>query len=126
MKKTHKMKDVRKRLSIGIKTSALKEGVNVINHNNINIFLTIKEGVLQFLDVEENELTGPAFLNLTGLVNLTTYRVSLNQFTGVIPNEGLSDLSSLRELWFAANKLTGTIPPTIGQLASLGTKKGFQ
>ena len=89
-----------------------------------NVLNTMSE--LQFLDVEENELTGPAFLNLTGLVNLTTYRVSLNQFTGVIPNEGLSDLGSLRELWFAANKLEGTIPPTIGQLASLGTKRGFQ
>jgi hypothetical protein len=80
---------------------------------------------LEFFDIEENRFSGPAFVNLTGLVNLTTYRVSLNQFTGQIPQEGLADLTSLRELWIASNTLTGSIPPTISQLGSLGMKESI-
>jgi hypothetical protein len=79
---------------------------------------------LQFVDVEENDLSGPAFVNLTGLSNLTTFRVSLNRFTGQIPQDGLSDLTSLRELWFAANFITGTIPASIGLISSLGKSIG--
>jgi hypothetical protein len=77
---------------------------------------------LQFVDIEENEMSGPAFVNLTGLFNLTTYRVSLNQFTGQIPQDGLSDLTSLREMWFAANLIKGTIPASISLIPSLGKR----
>ena len=41
-------------MSLGIRTSSLKYVINIIKHENVNIFLTIKEGILQFLDVEEN------------------------------------------------------------------------
>ena len=76
---------------------------------------------LEFFDIEENLLVGNAFVDLSGLVNLTIFRVSLNQFTGQIPEEGLKDLVALRELWIASNMLAGTIPPAVSQLLNLGT-----
>jgi Leucine-rich repeat (LRR) protein len=76
---------------------------------------------LEFLDMEENSLEGPAFVDISDLSNLTSYRVSLNKLTGRIPTEGFTGLASLRELWFARNKVVGQVPPSIGQLGSLGT-----
>lgn len=78
---------------------------------------------LQFWDMEDNFVEGPAFVNMTGLVSLNTYRVSFNRLTGQIPQDGLKDLSSLRELWLAANTLSGTIPDSIGNLVGLGKDK---
>jgi Leucine-rich repeat (LRR) protein len=69
---------------------------------------------LTLIDVEENLLTGPAFLDISAFSDLTSYRVSLNSLTGTIPDsfspeEGLS----LKEIWFSSNRIPGTIPESL-------------
>lgn len=79
---------------------------------------------LNFLDVEQNKLTGPAFVDVTGLTKLSSYRVSLNELTGTIP-ENWWQMSTQRsafpltEFWFSDNKLIGTIPSSIGDYTQL-------
>jgi hypothetical protein len=75
---------------------------------------------LEFFDIESNVFQGPAFVDLTGLSDLQTYRVSRNNLDGTIPQEGLADLFSLKELWIASNTIGGPIPTTMDQLQSLG------
>lgn len=78
---------------------------------------------LQSFDLERNRVEGPLFPSdvSTMATGLESYRVSSNRMTGGIPHEGISRLSSLRELWLAGNEATGTIPATIGDLSKLGT-----
>jgi len=69
---------------------------------------------LSLIDLEENLLTGPAFLDISSLRELSSYRVSLNFLSGTISDvfyPGVS--SSLQELWFAKNALNGSIPESL-------------
>jgi Leucine-rich repeat (LRR) protein len=69
---------------------------------------------LSLIDMEENLLTGSAFLDISSLRELSSYRVSMNFLSGTILdnfNPGAS--SSLRELWFARNKISGSIPESL-------------
>lgn len=75
---------------------------------------------LALFDVEQNQMVGPAFVNVTGMDSLNVYRVSLNQFTGSLPLTALAEVTNLKQLWVAANNLAGTIPPTIALLTNLG------
>lgn len=72
---------------------------------------------LELFDMEDNLLTGPAFVDLTGLDKLESYRVSINQLSGTIPD--LTFATSLREVWAAKNRLAGTLPASIGDMANL-------
>ena len=78
---------------------------------------------LVVFDVEQNRLVGPAFVNLTGLTALESYRVSFNELTGHMPSEIFTDLPALRELFAANNTLVGSIPGEIGEAANLGTSR---
>jgi LRR receptor-like serine/threonine-protein kinase FLS2 len=69
---------------------------------------------LSLIDMEENLLTGSPFLDISSLRELSSYRVSSNVLSGTISNDfnpGAS--SSLHELWFARNKVIGSIPESL-------------
>jgi Leucine-rich repeat (LRR) protein len=75
---------------------------------------------LTTLDVEFNQLTGPAFAAVSNQTQLKAYRISSNQFTGTIPAEFLTkNADSLTELWIANNQIVGTIPSTLGDPTDL-------
>ena len=66
---------------------------------------------IKLIDLEENMFSGPAFLDISTLPGLASYRVSLNSLTGTIPETfAPNDGSSLTEIWFAKNNLVGQIP----------------
>ena len=66
---------------------------------------------LQLIDVEETMFTGSAFLDISALSELASYRVSLNSLTGTIPETFAPDNGSvLTEVWLAKNSLEGPIP----------------
>lgn len=69
---------------------------------------------LSLIDLEENLLTGSAFLDIRSLRELSSYRVSLNSLSGTISADfypGAS--SSLHELWFARNRVNGSLPESL-------------
>jgi len=68
-------------------------------------------------DVEQNSLTGPAFVAVPP--SLEAYRVSTNRLTGPLPD--WSAMANLKQLWAATNEITGTIPSSFGSMTSLGT-----
>jgi Leucine-rich repeat (LRR) protein len=77
---------------------------------------------LKFIDVENNQLIGPAFpATLALLTALEVYRVSNNKLTGELATAPFLQLQRLRELWIAANQIVGSIPTTISSAAGLGT-----
>jgi hypothetical protein len=77
---------------------------------------------LKFIDVENNQLTGPAFpTTLALLTALEVYRVSNNLLTGALATAPFPQLRQLRELWIAANAIAGSIPATISSASGLGT-----
>jgi Leucine-rich repeat (LRR) protein len=71
---------------------------------------------LKVFDAEENQLAGSAFVALP--TTLESYRVSSNQLQGHLPD--LSYLTGLKQLWVASNGLTGTIPPSLTTITTLG------
>lgn len=79
-----------------------------------------KMPALQLFDVEQNLLTGPAFVNMGGALSLQAYRISENSLTGTIPDLSLSN-PTLQELWAAQNLLQGQIPSNLNQLSNLRT-----
>ena len=74
---------------------------------------------LTVFDVERNALSGPAVVDLSGL-GIESYRVSANRLTGTIP-ASVGSVTSLRELWMADNMIVGNIPEDIGNLKRLDT-----
>ncbi|GAX19558.1 hypothetical protein FisN_19Hh136 [Fistulifera solaris] len=75
---------------------------------------------LKFIDVENNQLIGPAFpTTLALLTALEVYRVSNNLLTGELATAPFLQLQQLRELWIAANAVVGSIPTTISSAAGL-------
>ena len=73
---------------------------------------------LQNLSLAENQLTGSIPVELGGLANLQLLSLHTNQLTGPIPAE-LGGLANLQNLWLNTNQLTGPIPAQLGGLANL-------
>jgi Leucine-rich repeat (LRR) protein len=72
---------------------------------------------LQFLDLSDNQLTGPILTDLNNLTLLQTLDLSGNHLTGPIP--ALDNLSQLEKLSLHDNDLTGAMPTSLTQLAQL-------
>jgi hypothetical protein len=73
---------------------------------------------LDYLSLQQNELTGYIPRTLGQLSKLEALFISQNQLTGPIPQE-LGDLSNLQFIGVQQNQLTGKIPPELGQLTKL-------
>ncbi|MDE2963436.1 MAG: hypothetical protein OXU26_05965, partial [Acidobacteriota bacterium] len=78
--------------------------------------VTVQDGRVTSLDLNDNQLTGSIPAELGNLVNLRFLVLDYNQLTGAIPAE-LGDLANLQNLWLANNQLTGSIPSELGNLA---------
>ncbi|KAK9051260.1 hypothetical protein SSX86_027887 [Deinandra increscens subsp. villosa] len=75
---------------------------------------------LQYLDVNNNMLSGLIPVALGQLSELVFLDLSNNRLAGPIPNS-FSNLQKLQDLSLNNNLLTGQLPPWIGQLKSLAT-----
>ncbi len=73
---------------------------------------------LEELDLDNNDLTGTIPPQLGNLSNLEELDLDNNRLTGSIPSE-LGNLSNLDDLDLDNNRLTGTIPPQLGNLSNL-------
>ncbi len=76
------------------------------------------EGRVRFLDLSDNNLSGPLPLEIGNLASLTWLALRGNQLTGPIPSE-LGNLANLTGLQLGHNQLTGAIPPELGSLSNL-------
>jgi hypothetical protein len=104
--------------------------------------VTVTEGNVIGLDLENNYLVGTLPEELGDLTELVTLKMNNNQLTGSIPSQlgdlaklefldftfnyldgsipaNLENLSNLRELGFAFNELTGGIPTWLGNMTTL-------
>lgn len=73
---------------------------------------------LQWLLLSKNELTGSIPVELGSLSDLTYLWLYNNQLSGSIPVE-LSNLNNLVSLYLYQNQLSGSIPPELGNLSNL-------
>ena len=73
---------------------------------------------LQNLNLAGNQLTGTIAAQLGSLANLQNLYLDTNQLTGTIPAQ-LGDLANLQDLYLYNNQLTGAIPAELGGLANL-------
>eukprot|EP00253_Pinus_taeda_P027389 PITA_27389 len=74
---------------------------------------------LDYINLEENELTGEIPPQIGNLTSLTQLLLDSNNFTGPIPF-ALNTLQNLQVLNMSSNYLQGNIPFNIGKLKSLG------
>jgi hypothetical protein len=91
--------------------------VSVYRNALVGTLPTTWSDTLVSLDVEENQLTGPAFAAVTTNKTLAVYRISSNRLTGTIPNDIFT--ANLTELWLANNEIIGTIPSALGLATDL-------
>lgn len=73
---------------------------------------------LRTISFVNNSFSGPIpELNRIGV--LKSMLLSGNDFSGVIPNDFFSSLTSLKKVWLSFNKFSGNIPHSLGQLSHL-------
>jgi hypothetical protein len=77
---------------------------------------------IQFLQFEENALSGPIPTSLGDLSGLEMLSLSSNSLTGTIP-PSLGNLMNVQRLWIFNTSLTGPIPVAFVQLLQLGELK---
>ena len=75
---------------------------------------------LTILWLSDNALSGPIPSELGNLSKLRTLSLDDNALSGSIPSE-LGDLSNLEILWLGGNELSGSIPSELGDLSNLGS-----
>ena len=80
--------------------------------------VTVQNGRVTELKLDNNQLTGAIPAELGDLANLQNLFLDNNQLTGAIPAE-LGDLANLQNLYLNNNQLTGAIPAELGDLANL-------
>ena len=80
--------------------------------------VTVSNGRITGLSLENNQLTGRIPTQLGSLSNLSRLILDGNQLTEGVPTQ-LGNLSNLEILKLARNRLTGTIPASLGNLANL-------
>nr|GMD22197.1 MDIS1-interacting receptor like kinase 2-like [Ipomoea batatas] len=73
---------------------------------------------LEYLNLTENEFSGPLSPNFTKLSNLKDLRLGINHFSGSIPHH-IGSLPALRVLELHNNSFQGMIPSSIGKLKGL-------
>ena len=73
---------------------------------------------LTWLDLNDNDLSGPIPSGLGDLSNLEHLYLHDNQLTGPVPAD-LGRLANLTNLWLRDNGLSGQLPPSLGGLPNL-------
>jgi len=76
------------------------------------------DGYVTFLNLYENQLTGPIPQSIGNLDNLLRLDLHENRLTGPIP-QSIGNLVNLKKLCLSFNELTGPVPETIGNLVNL-------
>jgi len=99
--------------------------VNYLNLNNNNLSGSIPSDLgnlskLNSLQLRRNQLTGSIPSALGNLSNLTFLNLFDNQLSGSIPSQ-LGNLSNLTFLNLSTNQLSGSIPSSLGNLSNLTT-----
>ncbi len=80
--------------------------------------VTMREGRVWGVHLENNALTGPIPSDLAALTNARWLHLSANALTGTIPGD-LDSLGNLESLSFWGNELTGAIPAELGSVVNL-------
>ncbi len=81
---------------------------------------TDADGLVRYLGLKYNQLSGSIPAELGDLTNLTYLDLSGNLLSGPIPAK-LGDLTNLTYLGLQANQLSGSIPAELGNLTNLET-----
>ena len=82
--------------------------------------VTVSNGRVTRLWLQENQLSGTIPAELSNLANLEWLSLAHNQLNGSIP-DALGNLANLELLWLSNNQLTGSIPSQLGNLTNLTT-----
>ena len=80
--------------------------------------VTVENGVVTELDLENNNLTGTLPSEIGDLTSLETLRLWENSLSGAIPS-AIANLTRLEVLFLGGNSLSGEIPAEIANLTSL-------
>ena len=78
----------------------------------------IPDRELTWLNLNDNDLSGPIPGELGDLSNLEHLYLHNNELAGPVPGE-LGRLTNLTNLWLRDNGLSGQIPPSLGDLPNL-------
>ena len=103
---------------------SLLRNLKVLNmpHNNLEVtnleFLGNLSPTLQFIDMQDNNISGTLPSGLGNLINLYWLNLNKNNITGNIP-ENIFNLSKLSLLDLGNNQLSGTISSSIKKLSNI-------
>nr|GMD15532.1 MDIS1-interacting receptor like kinase 2-like [Ipomoea batatas] len=84
------------------------------------LFTNLKK--LEYLDLSDNEFSGPLSPYISNLSNLKDLKLSQNKFQGEIPYS-IGQLKDLQVLDISSNLLNSTIPSSLSSLTKLSTLK---
>ncbi|XP_076913729.1 pollen receptor-like kinase 3 [Bidens hawaiensis] len=85
---------------------------------NLDVIALSQMAGLRIISLENNSFSGP-IPEFNRLGSLKGLYLSMNQYSGKIPNGYFTEMTSMKKIWFDGNKFTGEIPGSIAELPNL-------
>ncbi|KAI3711951.1 hypothetical protein L1987_70500 [Smallanthus sonchifolius] len=85
---------------------------------NLDLTALSQMAGLRIISLENNSFSGP-IPEFNRLGSLKGLYLSMNQYSGQIPQDYFTEMTSMKKIWFDGNKFTGDIPSSIAELPNL-------
>ncbi|KAI3814898.1 hypothetical protein L1987_14545 [Smallanthus sonchifolius] len=85
---------------------------------NLDLTALSQMAGLRIISLENNSFSGP-IPEFNRLGSLKGLYLTMNQYSGQIPQDYFTEMTSMKKIWFDGNKFTGDIPSSIAELPNL-------
>lgn len=100
----------------GIVTNLILKSMSLSGNLDLNALSNMAG--LRILSLENNSFSGP-IQEFNKLGSLKGLYLSMNQYSGEIPQDYFNAMTSMKKIWFDGNRFTGKIPSSIAELPNL-------